>query len=127
MPEGDQQGDNQLTKPHLQVRIQPEPSVVGHESVPSASGGLDSSGTLEKDKPEASKEDGTNVLAQTADAKPQLRSIKSVASLQWIPANWTWSKWKPVIRSALAAWISVVIFVIPTTENLLGQVSYLSF
>ncbi|KIK91214.1 hypothetical protein PAXRUDRAFT_150011 [Paxillus rubicundulus Ve08.2h10] len=119
MPEGDQRGDNQ-------VSTQPEPSVVGHHSVPSASGGLHSpaSGTLEKHRTghsEASKDDGPNILAQPADEKPQLRPIKPPASLQWIPANWTWSKWKPVIRSALAAWISVVIFVIPTTENLLGQ------
>ncbi|KAF9237247.1 hypothetical protein BU15DRAFT_88826 [Melanogaster broomeanus] len=49
----------------------------------------------------------------------------SKSHLQWIPANWTWSKWKPVIRSALAAWISLVIFVIPTTENLLGQAAFL--
>ncbi|KAG2140498.1 uncharacterized protein EDB93DRAFT_1241857 [Suillus bovinus] len=40
-------------------------------------------------------------------------------------ANSTWSKWKPVIRSALAAWIAVVVFVIPRTENILGQAAFL--
>ncbi|KAH7905721.1 hypothetical protein BJ138DRAFT_1130340 [Hygrophoropsis aurantiaca] len=52
-------------------------------------------------------------------------TLKLHARLEWIPANWTWSKWKPVIRSALAAWLSVVIFVIPRTENLMGQASFL--
>lgn len=44
-------------------------------------------------------------------------------TLQWIPANWTWSKWKPVLRSALAAWICLLLFLIPTTLNVMGQVS----
>ncbi|KAG0699492.1 hypothetical protein DFH29DRAFT_983489 [Suillus ampliporus] len=48
--------------------------------------------------------------------------MKLPQSLQWIPANSTWSKWKPVIRSAVAAWIAVVVFIIPRTENILGQV-----
>ncbi|KAG1817351.1 hypothetical protein EV424DRAFT_1324468 [Suillus variegatus] len=46
-------------------------------------------------------------------------------SLRWIPANSTWSKWKPVIRSALAAWIAVVVFIIPPIENILGQAAFL--
>lgn len=44
--------------------------------------------------------------------------------LQWIPANWNWSKLKPVIRCAIAAWVSVVIFVIPKVEIWLGQVRF---
>ncbi|KAF9220310.1 hypothetical protein BS17DRAFT_739428 [Gyrodon lividus] len=117
-------------RPHLQVRIQSEPTVAGRVSLASASGGLHSStsGTLEKDRtghPDASKNDGTTIPAQIAHAKPQSLSIKLPPSLQWIPANWTWSKWKPVIRSALAAWISLVIFVIPKSENLLGQAGFL--
>jgi hypothetical protein len=58
-----------------------------------------------------------------SDEKPPAKgTIKLPKSLEWIPANSTWSRWKPVIRSALAAWIAVVIFAIPRTENLLGQV-----
>ncbi|KAH7888067.1 hypothetical protein F5I97DRAFT_1806524 [Phlebopus sp. FC_14] len=53
------------------------------------------------------------------------RSIKLPSTLNWIPMNWTWSKWKPVIRSALTAWISLVIFIIPQTETILGQASFL--
>jgi hypothetical protein len=44
---------------------------------------------------------------------------------QWIPQNATWSKWKPVIRCALAAWICGLLFVIPKTENAMGQVRYI--
>lgn len=61
-----------------------------------------------------------------ADEKQPVRQkIKLPQTLQWIPANSTWSKWKPVTRSALAAWIAVVVFIIPRTENLLGQAAFL--
>jgi hypothetical protein len=42
---------------------------------------------------------------------------------KWVPQNSTWSKWKPVIRCALAAWICGLLFIIPNTENAMGQVS----
>ena len=48
---------------------------------------------------------------------------KSPIDLNWIPANLNWSKLKPVIRSAIGAWISVLFFIIPRTEVVLGQVS----
>ncbi|KIY44983.1 hypothetical protein FISHEDRAFT_50366 [Fistulina hepatica ATCC 64428] len=43
----------------------------------------------------------------------RLKNWKVPEWLQWIPANWTWSKIKPVIRCAVAAWIAAVLFVIP--------------
>lgn len=46
--------------------------------------------------------------------------------LQWVSQNNTWSKWKPVIRCALAAWISGLLFVIPKVENMMGQVISIS-
>jgi hypothetical protein len=62
--------------------------------------------------------------AHAAEKQPtkQKMDLKLPQTLRWIPANSTWSKWKPVIRSALAGWIAVVVFIIPRTENLLGQV-----
>jgi len=45
---------------------------------------------------------------------------------QWVPQNTTWSRWKPVIRCALAAWICGLLFIIPKTENAMGQVSLFS-
>jgi hypothetical protein len=43
-------------------------------------------------------------------------------SLEWIPKNWTASKWKPVIRSALSAWVAVVLFIIGPIQQAMGQV-----
>jgi hypothetical protein len=45
---------------------------------------------------------------------------------QWVPQNTNWSRWKPVIRCALAAWICGLLFIIPKTENAMGQVSLFS-
>lgn len=49
------------------------------------------------------------------------------SDLLWIPSNNNWSKWKPVIRCALAAWISGILFIIPKTETAMGQVCYVIF
>lgn len=51
------------------------------------------------------------------------RPWKMPQFLQWIPANFTWERLKPVIRCAIAGWIAVVLFVIPAVSNLMGQVS----
>ncbi|TFK66336.1 hypothetical protein BDN72DRAFT_880366 [Pluteus cervinus] len=56
---------------------------------------------------------------------PPWRRLALPESLQWIPANWKWSKIKLVLRCALAAWISAVLFVIPALENIMGQASFL--
>lgn len=47
----------------------------------------------------------------------------SPVDLAWIPANWTWSKLKVLIRCALVAWISLFFFIVTRLEILLGQVS----
>ncbi|KAF8629340.1 hypothetical protein AX15_003501 [Amanita polypyramis BW_CC] len=44
--------------------------------------------------------------------------------LVWIPANFTWSNMKPVIRCAIAAWVSGILFVIPGLEKIMGQGSF---
>lgn len=46
-------------------------------------------------------------------------------SLQWVPDNLTWAKVKPTIRSAVAAWLSTVLFLIPKVELFMGQASFL--
>lgn len=43
--------------------------------------------------------------------------------LQWIPDNFTATQLKPVVRSALCAWVSVVLLVIARVEDVMGQVS----
>lgn len=49
----------------------------------------------------------------------------SPIDLNWIPANWSWSKIKPVIRCAVTGWVSVLFFIIPQLEVMLGQVRIL--
>ncbi|ESK92525.1 hypothetical protein Moror_4433 [Moniliophthora roreri MCA 2997] len=51
--------------------------------------------------------------------------FKLPANLQWILANWTWSKIKVALRCAVAAWLSVVLFVIPSVEKYMGQAAFL--
>ncbi|KAJ7047102.1 hypothetical protein C8F04DRAFT_1308883, partial [Mycena alexandri] len=43
----------------------------------------------------------------------------------WIPDNLTWPKLKPTIRSAIAAWLSTVVFLIPKVESTVGQAGFL--
>ncbi|KAI0641257.1 hypothetical protein C8Q79DRAFT_919931 [Trametes meyenii] len=45
--------------------------------------------------------------------------------LAWIPASFTWSKLKPVIRCAVVCFVSTVLMVIPRVYNLMGQGSFL--
>lgn len=53
---------------------------------------------------------------------PKARKWKTPSVLRWIPANWTSAKLKPVIRCSIVAWLSAVLFVIPSVEAKLGQV-----
>lgn len=68
------------------------------------------------------KSPASNSGSESEDLAADKSGFKVPAFLQWIPANWNWSKLKPVIRCAIAAWISAVLFVIPTVENVMGQV-----
>lgn len=52
------------------------------------------------------------------------RLIPFDTDMSWIPSNFTWSKIKPVIRSAIVAWISLLFVIIPRLETLLGQVRF---
>ncbi|KAM6495323.1 Protein of unknown function (DUF2422) domain containing protein [Amanita muscaria] len=45
-------------------------------------------------------------------------------SLQWIPANFTWPKLKPLIRCSVAAWASAMLFLIPSVLRLMGQAGF---
>lgn len=65
-----------------------------------------------------------------SEKNPQSHATKSTftlpQNLEWIPKNWTWTKVKPVIRCAVAAWVSSVLFIIPAVEIYMGQVGVLS-
>ncbi|KAF5391062.1 hypothetical protein D9757_003093 [Collybiopsis confluens] len=45
--------------------------------------------------------------------------------LAWIPSNWTWEKIRLAIRCAVAAWVSSLLFIIPTVQVWIGQASFL--
>ncbi|KIJ33026.1 hypothetical protein M422DRAFT_265055 [Sphaerobolus stellatus SS14] len=45
--------------------------------------------------------------------------------LSWIPPRCTYSSLKPVIRGGVAAWISLVLFLIPAVQRVLGNASFL--
>ncbi|KAG2357359.1 hypothetical protein BDR07DRAFT_1420585 [Suillus spraguei] len=122
-----------MAQSRTQVRIQTDPPEIlnasSSDTEPERSQlpPLHERSNEDQDGREASKiEKNTDISessTQTTKKQPARQKFKLPQSLRWMPANSTWSKWKPAIRSALAAWISVVIFVIPRIENILGQVS----
>ncbi|KAJ7172199.1 hypothetical protein C8R46DRAFT_893839 [Mycena filopes] len=66
--------------------------------------------------------------AKHSDSSSSARGFESIPwprSLQWVPDNLTWPKLKPAIRSAVAAWITTAIFLIPKVESTVGQAGFL--
>ncbi|KAL1937670.1 hypothetical protein VTO73DRAFT_12945 [Trametes versicolor] len=49
----------------------------------------------------------------------------SPLDLSWIPANSTWSNWKPALRCAAVCFVSAVLMVIPSVYTPMGQGSFL--
>lgn len=75
--------------------------------------------------PAAGKSEAKNSVTRNicAEKKSKPKWLTFLTSrLAWIPANWSFAKWKPVIRCALVAWISLVLYVIPAVEREMGQV-----
>ena len=81
-------------------------------------------------------ENGTESFLDTASPverhDPEERKITSKvrscglwfkSQVGWIPQNWTRSKIETTIRCAIVGWISAVLFVIPSVQIFLGQVS----
>ena len=52
----------------------------------------------------------------------QIRSFLR-SNCNWIPQNWTRSKIKTTLRCAIVGWLSTILFVIPSVQVVLGQVS----
>ena len=57
------------------------------------------------------------------DPPPPEKKFTLPPSLAWIPANFTWSQLKAVIRCSLTAWVSLVFTIIRPISRSLGQVS----
>jgi len=54
----------------------------------------------------------------------QIRSFLK-SNCNWIPQNWTRSKIKTTFRCAIVGWLSTILFIIPSVQVVLGQVSIL--
>ncbi len=113
---GDESGDEAPSpvrhRPHRHVRLEEHPTL--EEYIPSK----------EERTPSSTNSSGSDEKADTKTTKSLGKWIlaHSPVNLRWIPDNCNWSKLKPVIRSALVAWISLLFFVIKDLEKLLGQV-----
>jgi hypothetical protein len=127
MPDHQQKDGHQSPRPQLQVRIRSEETepITVHPATPDSLN-KSSATAADKEKTGPNAFNGGNKATETSPAKSIAfwHSKNLPPTLQWIPANWSWSKWKPVLRSALAAWIGLLLFLIPTTLNVMGQVSF---
>jgi hypothetical protein len=65
---------------------------------------------------------GSSPNTKTTGAKKTRKWLQLPAALRWIPANWTWAKWKPALRGAVAGWVSTVLFLIGPVQRQLGVV-----
>ncbi|KAF8123857.1 hypothetical protein EV363DRAFT_1587054 [Boletus edulis] len=129
MADVQQKDDQRSPRPQLQVRTQSDQTkpIPIHPVTPSSSNNTSAKvGDIEKTiQPNALDDADKTIAAPSVSGKSFLRSENLPPPLQWIPANWSWSKWKPVLRSAVAAWISLLLFLIPTTLNVMGQAAFL--
>lgn len=105
-------------KSHLEVRIAED-----DDSARGKNGSGSSGGGVKQDQVDV---EGKKPTERHSTLKKQLNNVRSSVAphFAWIAPNNSWSKWKPVIRCALAAWIAGVLFVIPATENAMGQVCF---
>lgn len=76
---------------------------------------------------ELSAEKGRNHQSKPSSKPPEpwtTRLAKLLPfDLGWVPANFTWSKLKPVIRCATVCFVSAILMVIPQVYVPMGQVS----
>ena len=118
----DQQKDRYGSlRPRLQVRIWSEEPTTVH---PATLGSSNNTSVRATDKENIVQ---PNVFNRVTSPCIPFRFFENLPpTLQWVPGHCNWSKWKPVVRSALAAWFSLLLFLIPTTQNVMGQVSFFS-
>ncbi|KAI5118341.1 hypothetical protein M0805_009144 [Coniferiporia weirii] len=64
--------------------------------------------------------------AETDGSKQRTRKfVLPFPDLQWIPKNFNKSRMGPVLRCAVAAWISLLLVLIPRTQRVLGTSSFI--
>ncbi|KAK7688323.1 hypothetical protein QCA50_008695 [Cerrena zonata] len=70
-----------------------------------------------QDEQSDQEEEKPSLLSKVVDAIP--------VDLKWIASNWSYSKLKPVIRSAIMGWVSIILLIIPKVERAMGQAAFL--
>ncbi|KAG6862124.1 hypothetical protein C0995_005936 [Termitomyces sp. Mi166 len=82
---------------------------------------------IEKNAPASRLDDNGEEDGAKEASKEKRRSHKwkTPSLMQWIPTNFKYSKLKPVIRCAVAAWLALVLFIIPPVQIFFGQASFL--
>ncbi|EST08587.2 Brefeldin A sensitivity protein-related, domain of unknown function DUF2421 [Kalmanozyma brasiliensis GHG001] len=121
------QGTRQRAKPQSSLPRAPAQSVSTSDDVDRAE--------KQQQSPGSSTRDDTNNGKHKPRFSSAKRHWKRFAKLigldplpwyiSWAPPCFTWPKLKPVIRSALLAWICMVIFLIRPAESALGNASFL--
>lgn len=81
------------------------------------------------DSPSAGPSSSSSDIAQEKEeeAPPPENKFTVPSSLAWIPANFTWTQLKPVIRCSLTAWVSLLCMILPRVARPLGQVGTTSW
>ncbi|KAG6840492.1 hypothetical protein C0991_006362 [Blastosporella zonata] len=72
---------------------------------------------IEKDTPGSRSDEN----GEAGDVEKKRYEWKTPGFLQWIPANFKRTKLKAAFRCAVAAWIALVLFVIPPVQRFFGQ------
>ncbi|KAN0063991.1 hypothetical protein ACQY0O_003597 [Thecaphora frezii] len=105
----------------------PSEAAVRKDADKSTNGSLEGARRKQIPKLESEGEDGAK-----RPTRSRLKRILAAARLDkpppqvaWIPGTLTWPKLKPVIRSAIIAWICMVLMLIRPVENTLGSASFL--
>lgn len=98
----------------LGLSIEEPKSAPGQASANSASREKDSPGAAEEEN-----DDGSTVRKTLFDGFVSYLALRT----EWIPSHITTTHMKPVFRSAVCAWVSVILLVIPRVEAVMGQVS----
>lgn len=70
----------------------------------------------------ASSSSSDAVQEKKEENPPPKRKFTLPSSLAWIPANFTWSRMKPLIRCSLMAWVSILLSILGEVARPLGQV-----
>jgi hypothetical protein len=85
-----------------------------------------------KEKSPADQPSGSEVESPQPSEKLKKRSVRRGLRwiirlpwklFPWIPGKLNYQSLKPVIRSAIAAWVALILLIVPQTERAMGQVS----